>query len=98
MSGFQVKIEKSTGVVDDVIAVLSDEIIDLVIDAVSEKYGWQPDCGMTKARFFSYRVRMWAFEVVKAYQVELATKAAQQAAIDAANALEATMVFEEPTN
>jgi hypothetical protein len=52
---------------------------------------------MTKARFFSYQVRMWAFDVVKAYQVELATKQAQQATIDAMNALESTMVFEEPT-
>jgi hypothetical protein len=40
---------------------------------------------------------MWAFDVVKAYQVELATKQAQQATIDAMNALESTMIFEEPT-
>jgi hypothetical protein len=97
MSGFTVKIEKTSEVLDNVTAILDDSIVDLVVEAVAAKYGWSEASEMTKARFFSYQVRMWAFDVVKAYQVELATKQAQQATIDAMNALESTMVFEEPT-
>lgn len=95
MSGFTVKIEKTTETLDYVSAILDDSTVDLVIDAVAAKYGWTPESGMSKARFFSYQVRLWAVAVVKSYQVELATKQAAEAAIQAVDSLEATMVFEE---
>lgn len=96
MSGFTVKIEKTSGVLDNVTAVLDDSIVDLVIDAVAAKYGWTEDCGMTKPRFFSHQIRHWAIAVLKSYQIELAAKSASDTASQAVDTMEATIVLQEP--
>lgn len=94
--GFKMVIENASGVIDDVTAIVDASIVDMVIEAVALQYGWTPECGMSKARFYTYQVRQWTVQVLAGYQVNLAREAAAQAAMAQIKALEDTMVFEEP--
>jgi predicted component of type VI protein secretion system len=95
-TGFSMRIENASGVVDDVTAVVAPEVVDAVIEAVAVTYGWTPGCSMTKARFFSYQVRRWAVQVLAGYHVNKAQETAAAAAMAQVVALEDSIVFKEP--
>lgn len=96
MSGFTVKIEKTTGVLDNVTAVLNDSTIDLMVNAVALKYGWTESLGITKSRFFTDSMMRWAFAVAEACKVECDIEAARVGAVAEMAQAESAMAFEEP--